>query len=525
MPRSASPAPAPAHSSDAISPRNRSVITLLLVSAFVVILNETILSVALPPIMADLDLAETTAQWLTTGFMLTMAVIIPITGFLMGRLSTRQVFSIAMTLFTIGTAICALAPGFLPLLAGRVVQACGTAIMMPLLMTTVMNLVPPSQHGRVMGNISIVIAVAPALGPTLSGAILSFAPWRGLFVLVLPIAVAALVVGMRRIENVHEATPQPADPLSVVLSVLGFGPLVYGLTGIGGDAGAAEAGSGGAGPAPLITLVVGVIALALFVWRQTALQRRDHALLDLRTFATRNFTVAVTLMVVMMGAMFGTVVLLPIYLQLVLGLSTLTVGAMMLPGGLLMGLAAPAVGRLFDRVGPRPLLTPGLVLVVIGILVMSTVGTETSPLLIVAGHVVMHCGLALVFTPLLTTALGSLPRPLYPHGSAVVGTVQQVAGAAGAAMMVALMSRIAAGVEADGGSPAQGIADGTSLAFLISAGLGVVTIVISLFIRRNPQHAGAGEGRQVSAQPEQNASQEQSTGGDAHGADEATERT
>ena len=474
-----------------ISPRDRSVITLLLVSAFVVILNETILSVALPPIMADLDLSELTAQWLTTGFMLTMAVVIPLTGFLMGRFSTRQVFSIAMTLFTIGTVVCVLAPGFLPLLAGRIVQACGTAIMMPLLMTTVMNLVPPSKHGRVMGNISIVIAVAPALGPTISGAILSFAPWRGLFVLVLPIAVIALVVGLRRIENVHEATPQPADALSVVLSVVGFGPLVYGLTGIGGDSGAAATGSSGPGTDALIALGVGVVSLALFVWRQTALQKRDRALLDLRTFAVRNFSVAVVLMVVMMGAMFGTVVLLPIYLQLVLGLSTLTVGAMMLPGGLVMGLAAPAVGRMFDRVGPRPLLTPGLGLVVVGILVMSTVGTDTSPLVIVGGHLVMSCGLALVFTPLLTTALGSLPRSLYPHGSAMVGTVQQVAGAAGGAMLVALMSRIAAGVEADGGSHAQGIAAGTSVAFLVSAALGVVTIAISLFIRRNPQHGAA----------------------------------
>src|SRR5699024_6462113 len=275
VPDSSSPSPSPSSSAssagaeaDVISPRDRSVITLLLVSAFVVILNETILSVALPPIMADLDLSELTAQWLTTGFMLTMAVVIPLTGFLMGRFSTRQVFSIAMTLFTIGTVVCVLAPGFLPLLAGRIVPACCTAFMMPLLMTTVMNLVPPSKHGRVMGNISIVIAVAPALGPTISGAILSFAPWRGLFVLVLPIAVTAQGLGLRRIENVHEATPQPADPLSVVLSVLGFGPLVYGLTGVGGESAAAATGADGPPASALIALGVGVVALALFIGRQ-----------------------------------------------------------------------------------------------------------------------------------------------------------------------------------------------------------------------------------------------------------------
>ena len=449
-----SPATAPAPRADALAPRDRSVIILLLISAFVVILNETILSVALPPIMDDLGLAETTAQWLTTGFMLTMAVVIPTTGYLMGRFSTRQVFAIAMTTFTLGTLICALSPSFLPLLIGRIVQASGTAVMMPLLMTTVMNLVPPSRRGQVMGNISIVISVAPALGPTISGLILSVAPWRALFVLVLPIAIAALLFGLRRIENVNEASDQPADPLSVVLAGLGFGPLVYGLTGISGGGGhggdAADAASGGAPTAAVICLVVGVLSLGLFVGRQLSLQRQERPLLDLRTFSSRSFTIAVVLMVVMMGAMFGVVVLLPIFLQKVLELSTLSVGLMMLPGGLAMGLLAPLVGRLFDRVGPRPLLVPGLAAVVVGIGIMSRVPDQ--PWLIVVGHVIMSLGLAFVFTPLMTTAMGSLPRARYGHGSAIVGTVQQVAGAAGAALLVSIMSRIAAGTVESGGS-------------------------------------------------------------------------
>ena len=496
-----SPAPA-ATSPSTLSPRDRSVIVLLLISAFVVILNETILSVALPPIMDDLDLSETTAQWLTTGFMLTMAVVIPITGFLMGRFSTRQVFAIAMTTFTAGTLVCAVSPAFLPLLLGRIVQASGTAIMMPLLMTTVMNLVPPSRHGQVMGNISIVISVAPALGPTLSGLILSFAPWRFLFVLVLPIAVAALVIGLRRIENVSEADPKPADALSVLLSAVGFGPLVYGLTGIsgGGHGGAAEAPSGPP-VAALVALAVGVVALALFVLRQLRLQRQERALLDLRTFASRNFAVAVGLMVVMMGSMFGVVVLLPIFLQRVLELSTLSVGLMMLPGGLAMGLLAPFVGRLFDRVGPRPLLVPGLAAVVVGIGIMSRVPEQAW--LIVVGHVVMSLGLAFVFTPLMTTAMGSLPRRLYPHGSAIVGTVQQVAGAAGAALMVSVMARVAAGTTAGGASELEGISAGTSAAFTISAVLGLVTVAIALFIRRNPADAGDRPVEAGPAEPEE----------------------
>lgn len=480
--------------SDSISPRDRTVIALLLVSAFVVILNETVLSVALPPIMDDLGITETTAQWLTTGFMLTMAVVIPITGFLMGRFSTRQVFALAMSTFTLGTLICAVSPTFLPLLLGRIVQASGTAVMMPLLMTTVMNLVPPSSRGRTMGNISIVIAVAPAIGPTISGLILSFAHWRFLFIAVLPIAVLALLLGLRRIENVQESTATPVDPLSVLLSAVGFGPLVYGLTGIsgGGHGGSAGADAGGAPVGAIIALVVGVASLALFVLRQLRLQRADRALLDLRVFATRNFTVAIGLMIVMMGAMFGTIVLLPIFLQRVLELPTLTVGLMMLPGGLLQGLAAPVVGRLFDKVGPRPLLVPGLIAVTIGILVLSRVPEQ--PWIIVAGHVVMSLGLSLVFTPLFTTALASLPRPLYPHGSAIVGTVQQVAGAAGAALLVSIMSRISARTVGEGGTAVEGISSGTSFAFTIAAVLGVVTVLIAFFVRRAEEEAPAAPG-------------------------------
>src|SRR5699024_7079255 len=257
------------------------------------------------PIMDDLDLAETTAQWLTTGFMLTMAVVIPATGYLMGRFSTRQVFTLAMTTFTVGTVICAAAPTFLPLLLGRIVQASGTAVMMPLLMTTVMNLVPAARRGQVMGNISIVISVAPAVGPTISGLVLAVAPWRALFLLVLPIAVIALLFGLRRIENVSEGSAQSADPASVVLSGIGFGTVVYGLTGISGGqggSGAADAASGSAPTAAIVCLLVGVVSLTLFVRRQLTLQQADRPLLDLRTFATRNFTVAVALMVVMMGA-------------------------------------------------------------------------------------------------------------------------------------------------------------------------------------------------------------------------------
>ena len=220
--------------------RDRQVIGILLVAAFVVILNETIMSVALPRLMVDLDLSARTVQWLTTAFMLTMAVVIPTTGFLLQRVSTRTVFMLAMGLFSAGTFLAAISPGFWMLLPARIVQASGTAVMIPLLMTTVLTLVPVERRGVVMGNLSIAISVAPAIGPTLSGLVLQFLSWRFMFVLVLPIALATLMYGSRRLVNVGQAGHQKLDVRSVLLSIPAFGALVYGLS---------QLGRGASGPA------------------------------------------------------------------------------------------------------------------------------------------------------------------------------------------------------------------------------------------------------------------------------------
>ena len=361
------------------SGRNRLVINLMLVATFVVFLNETIVGVAVPRVMEDLRIEASTAQWLSTAFMLTMAIVIPTTGFLMQRLSTRTVFILAMSLFSLGTAIAAIAPGFEVLLVGRVVQASGTAIMMPLLMTTVMTLVPPHERGKTMGNISIVMSVAPAVGPAVGGLIVQALDWRFIFILVLPIALFALVLGGLRVKNVTEKTNVPLDVLSVILSAFAFGGLVYGLSSIG------ESIAGNVPVMPWIPLTVGGLALVAFIARQLVLQGRDVAFLDLRTFRSRGFSVAVIMMVIMMGALFGTVFLLPIYTQQVLGLEPAASGLLLVPGSLLMGLAGPFIGRLYDRVGPRPLILPGSILVSLVLWGMAMF-TEFTPVGVRAGR-------------------------------------------------------------------------------------------------------------------------------------------
>lgn len=474
--------PAPAATDH--SARNRLVITLLLVSTFVVILNETIMSVALPRLTVDLAISASAAQWLTTAFLLTMATVIPITGFLLQRLNTRPVFILAMSLFSLGTLISAAAPGFEVLLVGRIVQASGTAVMMPLLMTTVMTLVPPQSRGKTMGFISIVISVAPAIGPTVSGVILQSLEWRWMFILVLPIAIAALVLGGTRIPNVSTPRKAPLDVVSVILSALGFGGIVFGLSSLG------EAGSHEPVIPTSVALGVGVVALLVFGLRQLSLQRNDRALLDLRTFNSGNFSIAIAMMAISMMALFGALILLPFFLQNVSGLSTLWTGLFLLPGGLAMGLCSPFVGALYDRYGPTPLVVPGSIVVSASMWYLATIGPGTSVWLILPAHVLLMVGLALTFTPLFSAGLGSLPMNLYSHGSAVVGTIQQVAGAAGTALFIALMTSRSATLADGGADAATALAGGITTAFVWGAAISLLAIVAAFFVRQPPAPPG-----------------------------------
>lgn len=471
--------------------RNKLVIALLLVSTFVVFLNETIMSVAIQPLMTDLGVTASAAQWLTTAFLLTMAVVIPITGFLLQRINTRPIYMLAMAIFSVGTLICAVSPGLELLVFGRVVQATGTAIMMPLLMTTVMTLVPPESRGKTMGNISIVMSVAPAIGPTIGGFILTHFEWRWMFILVLPIALGALALGAWRMKNVSTPRSTPLDFISVILSVLAFGGIVYGLSSFGEAAAAAAAGEHGM--SPWIPLGIGLVTMVLFVFRQLSLQ--DKALLDLRTFAIRNYSLSVTMMAIAMMALFGVIILLPLFLQNVLKLDPLQIGMMLLPGSLMMGLLGPIVGRLYDKWGTTRLLVPGSIVVSAVLWGLTLVDQNTQVWVILAGHIALCIGLAIMFTPLFTASLSSLPMQLYSHGSAILGSIQQVAGAAGVALFVALMTIQTAALTAAGTEPVSALASGIRTGFMCGAIISLLAIVAAFFVKKppaNPEMAGMG---------------------------------
>lgn len=474
------------------------VIWLLLGAAFVAILNETTMGVAIPHLIDDLDITAVAAQWLTTAFMLTMAVVIPISGFLLQRFTTRAMFIAAMSLFSLGTLIAFVSPGFPLLVVARVVQASGTAIMMPLLMTTIMNTVPPQIRGRMMGRVSVVISLAPAIGPSMSGLLLDTVGWRWIFGIILPLALLALAVGARWIHNLGETSDAPIDVLSVILSALGFGGLVFGLSQIGGGGhGGSGADAASAAAMSTTTLIasfaIGGVALALFIWRQVRLQRRDRALLDLRVFRSLNFSLAITQMAVMSLAFFGAITVIPLYMQTVLDVSALVTGLVVLPGALAMGFAGPVIGRIYDRFGTRVLLVPGAVVVSALLWTFTTFDQNTPVWVVAVAQTILSVGLALSFTPLFTASLASLQPRFYSYGSAIVGTVQQVAGAAGIALMVTVFASVGAAAAGTGLDEFAAGAEGAQAAFRIAAILSLPLIVGAFLIRKpadQPSPAG-----------------------------------
>jgi DHA2 family lincomycin resistance protein-like MFS transporter len=462
-----SAAPAPTSKSDI------AVLRWLVAATFIVILNETIMINAIPSLAAEFDVSDAAASWLSTAFILTMAVVIPVTGWFLQRVTTRQAFALAMIVFCTGTLIAALAPVFWVLLAGRIVQAAGTAVMMPLLMTTLMSVVPEHDRGRVMGNVTLAMSVAPAMGPAVSGVILEYLSWRWMFGLVLPVAALIAAAGLARLRNVGEPTAGSVDVLSVVMAAVGFGNVVYGLSLVGQPD----------QPAPPILLVtVGALFVGLFVWRQIALQRSGSPLLDLRTLTHRTYALSLLLMVVAFMGFLGSMVLMPFYLQDARGLSTLETGLLMMPGGLAMGLLGPRVGRVFDRVGGRPLVIPGSAGIVVALTLFAQVGLSTPYWLVLGMHMLLMTSLAAVFTPVFTLGLGAVPPQLYSHASSLLGSLQQVAGAVGIALSMALLTARSTSLLDGGASAAEALVGGLRLAFMVSAGLSLIVVALAVLL-------------------------------------------
>lgn len=453
---------------------------VLMVGAFVLILNQTLLNTALPHLMEYFDITAAEAQWVTTLFMLVNGIMIPVTAFLIGKFSTRQLFIGSMLMFSVGTLIAALAPQYWILLLGRVLQAAAGGIIMPLMQTILFAMFPRNKRGSAMGAFGLIIGFAPAIGPSLSGWIVDRYPWNALFWMMLPFALLSALIAFFMLKNVTERTDPTLDILSVTLSTLGFGGLLFGFSMVGS--------AGWTAPSTVISLIVGVIALAWFIRRQL---RLEEPMLELRVLTNPMFTLNTVLGMLMFVSMIGGMIILPVYMQTMIGFSALDSGLALLPGAILMGLLSPIVGRAFDRFGAKWLAFTGFVLLTVTGIAFANLSEDTSFAYIATNHAIRMVGSSLVMMPVTTAALNQMPNRLIPHGTAVNNTLRQMAGSVGTAILVTVMTMATRDPAIYG---VAGAIHGANVAFAVATAFSIAGIIGALFIKNSH---GEGTGGRV----------------------------
>ncbi len=469
-------------------------IAILFIGAFVAILNETLLNVALPAIMEEFDVNATAVQWLSTGYMLINGILIPASAYFIQRFSDKRLFITAMLLFTLGTLLASLAPAFSVLLGARMVQAAGSAIMMPLLMNVMLTAFPVEKRGAAMGMFGLVMITAPAIGPTLSGWLIEHYSWRMLFDIVLPIAVITLIFAVIKLKDVTAQRKIKLDFVSLVLSSIGFGGLLYGFSSAGEK--------GWDSPYVYGTIIIGAIALITFVLRQF---RTDEPMLEFRVYKYPMFALSSIISIVISVAMFSSMILLPIYVQTIRGITPLDSGLLMLPGAIVMGIMSPITGKLFDKYGARVLAVIGLSITVVTSYFFSKIGLDTAYSTLVLLYTFRMFGMSMVMMPVMTNGLNQLPAINNPHGTAINNTLQQVSGAIGSALLITVMQNrtkaeaedLAAKAMANmDASTAQNTAEfkqqimntamlhGINFTFIVSTWIAVLALILAFFIKR-----------------------------------------
>lgn len=453
----------------------------LIIGAFFAVLNETLLNIALTTLMKEFNITLPTVQWMATGFMLVMGVVIPISAILVQWFTTRQLFIGVMIIFTIGTIISALAPTFFILLSGRLIQAVGTGLLMPIIFNVFLLLYPPHRRGKILGMLGLVFMFAPALGPTLSGVIVEYLGWRYLFITVIPFSVFSIIFAYRFLINVGEVTKPKIDWLSAIFSTIGFGTLIYGFS----SAGESEAGFLAAEVFSFI--LVGFLSLALFAYRQFKL---EEPMMDLTVFKYPMFTHAVIMFLIIVMAMFASELILPIFMQGPMMLSAATAGLILLPGSILNGLLSPIMGHLFDKFGPRVLMIPATIMLAITMFMLSNLTAETSIVLIVIYYIVLMVSVSATMMPVETNGLNQLPKKLYPHGTAVLTTLQPVAGAIGVSVFISLMNAKQLHYLKNAENPeypetiAQAMVAGVELVYFVGFIMSLIAIILAFKVYR-----------------------------------------
>ena len=405
------------------------ILAAMLFGMFIAILNQTLLNVALPRINTEFNISASTGQWLMTGFMLVNGILIPISAFLFNKYSYRKLFLIALVLFTIGSLVCGISTNFPIMMGGRVLQAIGAGILMPLGSNVIVTIFPPEKRGVAMGTMGIAMILAPAIGPTLSGYIVQNYDWNVMFYGMFFIGIIAIVIGLFWFKLYQSTTNPKADIPGIIYSTIGFGSLLYGFS---------EAGNKGWGSTEIVTMfIVGTVFIIFFILREL---RMKAPMLSLEVLKYPTYTLTTVINMIVMMSLYGGMILLPLYLQNLRGFSALDSGLLLLPGALVMGALGPVAGKLLDTIGIKPLAIFGIGIMTYATWELSKLNMDTTYLHIMWIYIVRSFGMAFVMMPIMTAGMNALPPRLISHGNAFVNTMRQLAGSIGTAILVTVMT-------------------------------------------------------------------------------------
>ncbi len=456
-----------------LTSKQKVTLVVLILGAFVTVLNQTVVTPALPPIMAEMSIDAATAQWLTTGFTLVNAIMIPITAFLIDRFTTRSLFIVSMAIFALGSLLCGIAPNFPLLLTGRLAQAAGAGILMPMVMTVLMLMFPVERRGTAMGMFGVVIAFGPAIGPTVAGLVIDHYSWRDLFLAIALFAAVVIVITpfvlQKQQPNSEGVT---LDKPSLILSTLGFGTMLYGFSVIGSSGISVEA---------VVASIIGVIILIFFFRRQLSMEK---PMLNVRVLQNHKFLMGTIIGMLVQASLLSAGILMPIYLQSLMGYSATVSGLVLMPGAILMGIMGPIAGRLFDKHGPRVLSIVGMTLLVISTFAFATLNDSTDVVFLTVLYTLRMFSLSLVNMPITTWAMNALDNKVMNHGTSVNNTFRQVSGSLGTAILVSVYTLVAASLMGSMDSIHASIT-GINVSFAVSGVLCAIGLIMTIIFVKN----------------------------------------
>lgn len=449
----------------------KAIIGILVFSAFIATFNETILNVALSPLMKEMNITAGTIQWLITGYMIVTSVMVPVTAFLIQSFETKQLYLGAMTLLLVGTICSAISGSFEMLLVSRMLQASGTGMMIPLMMNVVLIVSPKESRGTAMAACGCAISLGPAFGPTVSGIILQFFSWHVLFIMLVPFIVIAMILGYIYLINVSSLSRPKIDILSIVLSTIGIGGIIYGISNFSGE---------GNIMLTSVIFVIGILSLIIFGKRQLLLK---EPMLEIRTFKYPIFSIGVVLVMISMMVIFTMNVMLPMFLQGALKTTTFVAALVLLPASLANGFITPIGGKIYDKFGVKVLLPVGFAIILISLFVLSQATSDTPIIQVAIAYIAVCMGVGLTMSPAQTNSLTQLPHEAYPHGVAIVNTFQQISAAIGSSLFVGIMSASQLRALSNAAPEQVAVATGFKSATLVAVGFVLVGLCLSFALR------------------------------------------